>query len=326
MIRGLYTAASGMFAMQRRQESLANNLANINTPGFKEDEGVIRAFPEQLLSRIRDKEGPDVEGWPNFLGQPVPIGKLHTGAYMPEALPIFTQGDIEETKQPYDLALTDNLPIDPDNKAVVNGKDVQPRLFFAVAKAKDPLAPVDPKDIRYTRNGSFIVNPQGYLVTQDGYNVLDRRGIPIVINNIDYRGDGTKVNFGDKVKITETGAIFIPDPDSAGEPYRQLTEADGTPARIGLKVVNNPYLLIREGNNLFRWEGEGEPANVDDNPAYNGFYAVRQGWIERANVDPARTMTNMMTVLRAYEANQRVITTIDGTLEKAVNEIGRVGG
>lgn len=326
MIRGLYTAASGMLAMQRRQEALSNNLANINTPGYKEDEGVIRAFPEQLLSRIRDKEGPDVQGWPNFTGQPVPIGKLHTGAYMPEALPIFTQGDIEETKQPYDLALTDNLPADPNNPIVVNGKEVKPRLFFAVAKATDPLQPVDPANIRYTRNGSFSVNPQGYLVTQDGYNVLDRRGVPIVINNVDYRGDGTKVNFAGNVKITETGAIYIPDPDSPGEPLIQLNQPDGTPARIGMKVVNNPYQLVREGNNVFRWEGQGQPTNADDNPDYNGYYAVRQGWIERANVDPNRTMTDMMSVLRAYEANQRVLSTIDDTLGKAANDIGRVSG
>ncbi|MGC5324950.1 flagellar hook-basal body protein [Brevibacillus sp. SYSU BS000544] len=326
MIRGLYTAASGMLAMQRRQETLANNLANVNTPGYKEDEGVIRSFPEQLLSRIRDKEGPDIQGWPSMPGQPVPIGRLHTGAYMPEALAIFSQGDIEETKQPYDLALTDNLPVDPNNPLIVNGKEVKPRLFFAVAKAEDTVNPVDQADIRYTRNGSFMVNPEGFLVTSDGYNVLDDRGIAISVNNVDFRGDGSTVNFGNKVKITETGAIFVPDPDTEGEPLIQLAYLNGEPARVGLKVIANPYELVREGNNLYRYGGQDVPPNVDDNPEYNGFFAVRQGWVERANIDPSKTMTDMMSVVRAYEANQRVISTIDQTLGKAVNEIGRVGG
>ncbi|MCK9911755.1 flagellar basal body protein, partial [Microbacteriaceae bacterium K1510] len=88
-----YTSAAGMLAMQRRQDVLANNLANINTPGYKQDDGVLRAFPEQLLSRMRDPEGPTVDGMPNFSGQPAVIGRLNSGVYLSEALPNFSQGD-----------------------------------------------------------------------------------------------------------------------------------------------------------------------------------------------------------------------------------------
>jgi flagellar basal-body rod protein FlgF len=296
LIRGLYTAASGMLALQRKQETLANNIANINTPGYKQDVGVMRAFPEQLISRIRDKEGPDIQGLPNLTGQPVMIGRLHTGVYMSEALPNFRQGDIAETKNPYDVALLDNLQPDQDGK--------ERRLFFSVAKLPDPQQePVaTPEQIRYTRNGNWSVNAEGYLVTPDGYYVLDEQNAAINVKTA-----------GQNIHISSTGELSYNDPKN-GEQFFKL----------GLKVVTDPNQLVREGQNVYRWQGEGQPANVEDGDS--GFYGLKQGWIERANVDAAQTMTDMMTVLRAYEANQRVITTLDGTMDKAVNEIGRVNG
>jgi flagellar basal-body rod protein FlgF len=304
LIRGLYTAASGMLALQRRQESLANNLANINTPGYKQDNGVMRAFPEQLISRIRDKEGPDIQGLPNVTGQPVVIGRLHTGVYMSEALPNFRQGDIAETRNPYDVALLDNLQPDQDGN--------ERRLFFSVARLEDPQQPATPDQIRYTRNGSWSVNTDGYLVTADGYFVLDNNNRAIRVNDPD------GVSAGENLEIGTTGELFVRNP--------QTGTSDPLGIKLGLSVVTNPNQLVREGNNLYRWEGQGQPENVENNPDDTGFYGLKQGWVERSNVDAAQTMTDMMAVLRAYEANQRVITTLDGTLEKAANDIGRVNG
>ncbi len=285
-----------MLALQRKQESLANNIANINTPGYKQDVGVMRAFPEQLISRIRDKEGPDIQGLPNFSGQPVTIGRLHTGVYMSEALPNFRQGDIAETRNPYDIALLDNLQPDQDGK--------ERRLFFSVARLDDPQQqPVaTPEQVRYTRNGNWSVNADGYLVTPDGYYVLDEQNTAINVQTA-----------GQNVHISSQGEISYTDPKTGLQSYQ-----------LGLKVVTDPNQLVREGQNVFRWQGEGQPANLEN--ADSGFYGVKQGWVERANVDAAQTMTDMMTVLRAYEANQRVITTLDGTMDKAANEIGRVNG
>lgn len=321
MIRGLYTAASGMLAMQHRQESLANNLANINTPGFKQDVGVMRSFPEQLLSRIHDKEGPDIQGLPSLGGQAVAIGRLNTGVYMAEALPVFGQGDIAETRNPYDVALMDNLQPDEDGN--------ERRLFFSVARIEDPTQPAEPDQIRYTRNGNWSVNADGYLVTADGYYVLDNQNQAINMN------DSVLGNVGRNFTINMSGELLAKDPGT-GE-LTALTDHQ----RLGLAVVTDPLKLVREGANVFRWEGNGQPealdvAEANDQAAMmageyteskvSGRYGTKQGWIERANVDPAQTMTDMMTVLRAYEANQRIMTTIDGTLEKAANEIGRVSG
>ncbi|MGG4451624.1 flagellar hook-basal body protein [Brevibacillus porteri] len=329
MIRGLYTSASGMLALQNRQESLANNLANINTPGFKQDVGVMRAFPEQLLSRMNDHEGLDVPGIPTMPGQPAIIGRLHTGVYMSEALPNFAQGDIEETRNPYDLALMDN--IQPDQ----NGNER--RLFYSVARIEQAnlAQPAQQEDIRYTRNGNWSVNSEGYLVTAEGYYVLDSSNQAIRINHDPALG----TNVGQNLKINERGELMqvTIDPITKAEQYTALP----THARLGLAVVTDPLKLVREGTNVFRFEGDIAVEGIDlaeandqaaiaagtyNTPMVEGRFGTQQGWRERSNVDPGQTMTSMMSVLRAYEANQRVITTIDGTLEKAANEIGRVNG
>ena len=80
MLRGFYTAASGMLTQQRKTEMLANNMANVNTPGFKSDQSAIRAFPEMLLQRMEPGRG---------VSAPVSrtIGSLNTGVYMQEAMP-----------------------------------------------------------------------------------------------------------------------------------------------------------------------------------------------------------------------------------------------
>ncbi|SFJ84061.1 flagellar hook-basal body protein [Brevibacillus centrosporus] len=322
MIRGLYTSASGMLALQNRQESLANNLANVNTPGFKQDMGVMRAFPEQLISRIRDQEGPDIAGYPNLDGQAAVIGRLNSGVYMSEALPLFKQGDITETRNPFDVALLDNLQPDQDGN--------ERRLFYSVAKLEDAAQPAQPEEVRYTRNGNWNVNSDGYLVTADGYYVLDNDRQAIRVND-----PVTGLNIGQGLKISRLGELQYEDPVT-----KDLVTMPNN-LRLGLSVVTDPLKLVREGTNIFRYEGEGQIEALDEAeandqaaiaagqytvPTVAGRYGTQQGWIERANVDPMQTVTSMMSALRAYEANQRVITTIDGTMEKAANEIGRVNG
>lgn len=329
MIRGLYTSASGMLALQNRQESLANNLANINTPGFKQDVGVMRAFPEQLLSRMNDSEGLDVPGIPTMPGQPAIIGRLHTGVYMSEALPNFAQGDIEETRNPYDVALMDN--IQPDQQGN------ERRLFYSVARIEDLTQPAQEEDIRYTRNGNWSVNAEGYLMTADGYYVLDNQNQAIRVNKNNTNSATPNENAGKNLKIDEKGRLWNEYFDTG----LKETVLNDMGVDLGLSVITDPSKLVKEGTNVFRYEGDFaiqgiQAAEQDDEDALTrrdydipkviGRYGAQQGWRERSNVDPTQTMTNMMSVLRAYEANQRVITTIDGTLDKAANEIGRVNG
>lgn len=120
MIRGLYTAAAGMLTQQKRQDILTNNLANINTPGYKQDQAMMRSFPEVFLQAIQEPFAANKQ-----------IGSIHQGVFIEESVPIFTQGDLIETNDPYHLAIIDqDLPIDPTT-------GLKPSLFLLQLMEKE---------------------------------------------------------------------------------------------------------------------------------------------------------------------------------------------
>jgi flagellar basal-body rod protein FlgF len=277
LLRGFYTAASGMMAQQRRIEMLTNNIANANTPGYKSDQAALRAFPELLLSRL-DKATVPTKTPRSFPLQPT-IGSINTGVYMQELIPNFRQGDIKETGQPTDIALINGtLPVDAET-----GKEGT--LFFVVQNENG--------DIRYTRNGNFTLNPQGFLTTNDGWYVLDENGQRIELPSTDFtvNADGTIVANNNRI------------------------------ARINIAFAANPNTLVKEGNGLFRSKNGVLPSALG-NP--NITYTLKQGFLERANVDLNRAMTEMLSAYRAFEANQKIVQAYDRSMDKAVNEIGRL--
>lgn len=96
MLKGLYTATSAMIAQERRTEMLSNNIANANTPGYKADEGAMRAFPEMLLSRMESGRFQTSSGKGFSVPLQSPIGGINTGTYMQELIPQFTQGTLKQ--------------------------------------------------------------------------------------------------------------------------------------------------------------------------------------------------------------------------------------
>ena len=161
MVRGLYIGASGMMAQMERIAVLSNNLANVNTPAYKRDSTLMKAFPEMLIHRIND-DGVRVFPLGSYDLMPI-VGKLGTGVEVNEVYTRFTQGAFKQTKDPFDLAL--------------EGKG-----FFAVQTENGE---------RYTRNGSFLIDKDGYLVTKDGYKVLGEKGpIQLKKNNFIVDQDG----------------------------------------------------------------------------------------------------------------------------------------
>lgn len=268
MLRGFYTAASGMIAQQRHQEALANNIANANTPGYKAEQATMRAFPELLMHKLGSKSLPTTEQ----LNMPTKqqIGSLHTGAYVQELIPNFVQGDLHETGMTTDLALVQgNMP------------DENGSLFFTVQN--------ETGDIRLTRNGNFTVDGEGMLVTTQGYYVLDDNNDPISTNGLEFI-------------VLSDGTIQV----------------NGEDIALGISYVANAHDLEKEGNGLFSGELE---ANV---PA-EATFSVEQGFLERSNVDSLQTMTQMMESYRMFETNQRVLKAYDESMEKAVNDVGRLG-
>jgi len=161
LIRGWYTGASGMRAQQWRLDAVANNLANVDTDGFKRDVAAFKAFPEMLIRR-QDDDGVYKIPFGSADAMPI-VGKMGTGVELNELFTNFEQGAMKETQSDFDLAM--------------DGKG-----FFAVAT---------PYGERYTRNGSFFLGLEGYLETKEGYPVLGEKGpIRVKANNFQVDKEG----------------------------------------------------------------------------------------------------------------------------------------
>lgn len=254
MIRGLYTSASGMLAQSTRVDQLANDLANVDTNGYKRDQAVLRTFPQMLLSRIG--ETPTVRGGageiPAPMGRPPKIGYLGTGVQVEEIVTNTTQGPFMQTGNNLDLAI---------------GGDG----YFVIQT---------PQGERLTRDGAFNLNSNGVLVTYDGFPVLGESGSLQVQGEIVVGVDGTIFDDGQIVdRLRIVGATDV----------------------------------VKRGHNLFT-----------GNLVPTGEYQVKQGYLERSNVNAVRTMVELIEATRAYEANQKAIWAQDETLGKAISEVGRV--
>lgn len=295
MIRGLYSAASGMFAMERKQEALADNLANAQTPGYKKDETSLRAFPKMLLNRIRDfNEAGNIpsSGGQNLMAQSVPVGVLANGVYAQERIPNFAIGTLTQTDQPLDLAIDDqNIPFQ-----TVNGRQVKPAAFFAVELPDGTVG--------YTRNGKWDLDANGNLVTAEGYRVLGGNHQPIQL----------MANLGkEDIRITQDGTIIVKSNDLEFNSIGQ----------VGISVVQNPLELKRLGGNVY--QSDNPIPFIQDAGGTNPGVSILQGSIEQSNVDPGQTMTEMMLTVRGYEANQKVIGMYDQSLQQLYS-IGKING
>jgi len=281
MVRGLYIGASGMIAQMGRIDVLSNNLANVNTPSYKKDTTIMKSFPEMLIRRIND-DGVRVFPLGSYDLMPV-VGKIGTGVEINEVYTRFTQGSLKETHNDFDLALEGMGFLTVD----IGGAE------------------------KYTRNGSFIIDKEGYLVTKDGYKVLGEKG-PILLK---------KNNF----IIDEDGNVYE-NSEFQGDPQRLVSmeenEWNNTVLLDRLKIVKfpKPRYVKKIGESLYTdTEHSGKAfVIINDRPK------VRQGFIEASNVNPVIEMVNLIEVHRNYESNQKMIQAHDAALSKAVNEVGRV--
>lgn len=218
MLRGINTAASGMIALQRKQDALTNNLANAETPGYKQDYSPLRTFPEMLLERIRDQK----------TGANSSIGSLSMGVYNQETLPLFLQGSLVSTNMPFDVAIEDQ------QLGLVGENNVKPSAFFAVQTAEGGF--------QLTRNGHFSVNENGQLVTATGEFVLGRNGAPIaspelLSGDVAIKENGDIIAYpNDPARATYVGSIgmvVVANPNELTKAGNGLFELQsGTPALI----------------------------------------------------------------------------------------------
>jgi flagellar basal-body rod protein FlgG len=260
MIRALYSAASGMTAQQMNVDNIAHNLANANTTGFK----TRRAQFQDLLYQTVVQPG-------SAAGQQtvVPTGlQLGLGTRAASNEIIFSQGNFSQTDNPLDLV-------------------IQGRGFFQVRRPSGELA--------YTRCGSFHLDRDGNMVTQDGNPLEPQITLPADAQAISIAQDGT-------VSYTQPGQTAA---QQAGQ--------------IQLANFPNPAGLNSLGGNLYApTDASGDPT-VGAPGGQEGLGTVMQGYVEQSNVSIVEEFINLIVAQRGYEANSKVVQAADQMYQQVNN-------
>ncbi len=234
MDRSIFVALSGAVAQEKKLEVLSENLANVNTAGFKKQSPI---FEDVLASQ----------------------NALRSYTRLDSIAVDFSSGAMEKTQRPLDVA--------------IKGEG-----FFVVNTGGG---------IRYTRDGSFTLSPDGTLTTRDGYEVQGENG-PVKLSST-------------AVAIGEDGVI---------------TENNQQVERLKLAYFEKPEALNRAGS-LF-----SAPVNMNAIQPQNA--KIEQGYVETSNVSAVKAMTAMIEALRSYETQAKLIQTVDDMTKKSVDEVGRV--
>ncbi|MCQ2543238.1 MAG: flagellar hook-basal body protein [Lachnospiraceae bacterium] len=263
MLKGLYTAYTGMLNEQNRMDVLSNNLANTSTVGFKKEGTTSQGFDNVLAYRIKDLDG--TGRWND-----VNIGIGTPGVKIGENYVDYSQGAFRETGNTFDVALS--------------GKGFFNIEFTNKAGETSTL---------YTRDGNFSLTKEGYLVTKDGDFVL-----------------GT--NAGGATAHIQLNPNLPASIDQAG----RIMQNNQVVANIKITDFADYNYLERYGENLFA-PVEGASDIAPD-------VKVVSGYLEQSNVQTVEEMVNLISITRQYEANQKLIQTFDGSLDIAVNRIGKV--
>lgn len=258
MLKGLYTAYTGMINEQHRMDTMTNNLANATTNGFKKEGATSQSFDRVLAYKIKD-----TSETPNL---PNRIGTMSLGVKVGENYVDYSGGPFKVTDNALDLALSE-------------------KGFFAIEFTNK----AGETSTKYTRDGNFTMTARGELVTQDGDYVLNSSGRHI------------RLDPNEPVTINRQGEIY---------------QEDSYVDTIQVADFTDYNYLERYGENYFQ-PVDGAELTVADTEVYSGY-------LEMANMSVVTEMVNMITIQRQYEANQRVITTYDSTLDKAVNQTGRI--
>ncbi|NLG02357.1 MAG: flagellar basal-body rod protein FlgF [Clostridia bacterium] len=257
MVKGLYTAYTGMVNEQNRLDVLTNNLANSSTTGYKKEGATSQSFSDVLAYKIKDTSEFNI---------PKKLGSMNMGVKIGETYTDYSQGAFRTTDNPFDLALA--------------GEG-----FFSVeftSKAGDVST-------KYTRDGSYTLDKDGYLVNKNGDFLLDTNGNHIHLNPLQ------------EAKVERNGAI-----------YQNNVQV----AQIQVTDFEDYNYLEKYGENYYQpIEGATEiPSQA----------SVRAGYLEASNVQVVQEMVDMINVTRAYETNQKIVQTMDSTIEVAVNQVGKV--
>ena len=256
MIRSLWIAKTGMEAQQTQLDNISNNLANVGTNGYKRSHAI---FEDLIYQNLRQSGANTTEQTVLPTGLQVGLGVRPVATAR-----IYSQGNLQQTTNNLDLA--------------IKGEG-----FFQIQMPDGTNA--------YTRDGSFQLNANGQIVTNNGYTLLPGITVP---------GNAQSVTIGSDGVVTVTLPSQV------------------TPQQIGqiqLASFVNPAGLDPRGQNLFTETASSGTPNAGA-PNANGLGALQQGFVETSNVNVVEELVQMIQTQRAYELNSKAIQTSDQMLQK----------
>jgi len=254
MQSGYYDSAAGMVTQFNRLDTIANNLANVNTAGFKEDSLVVGDFM-RIFKEARDElpNANQSEDGAAFINR-----TMNRAPQIVDAFTNYSVGNMQKTDNPLDFALS------------------REGLFFVVDT---------PQGVRLTRNGSFTKSDEGKLVTKEGFEVLPS----------DYLGTNSRMRLDREDSVIEV--------DKNGQIYTNIQGTVKLTLRSKFFIVQpeNIQLLEKEGANLYKYEKIASAKSLEESGA------VRQGFIEKSNVNAVHMMTQMIETNRLVGMYQKVM-------------------
>jgi flagellar basal-body rod protein FlgG len=256
MIRSLWTAKTGMEGQQTKLDAIANNLANVSTNGYKRG-GVV--FEDLMYQNLRSAGAASSEQ------SALPTGlQVGLGVRVAASTRNFSQGSLQQTGGNLDVA-------------------IKGQGFFQIQLPDGTTG--------YTRDGAFQVDPNGQLVTSNGFVVQPGITIPVNAQSVTIAPDGTI-----DVKVPGQTA-----PQSLGQ--------------LQLASFVNPAGLVARGTHLYAETAASGTPNTDA-PGSEGLGVLQQGFVEGSNVNVVEELVSMIATQRAYELNSKAIQTSDQMLQR----------
>ncbi len=185
MIKGLYISSLGMLTQMQRIDVVSNNIANSATTGFKRDIVVTQTFSEELLKRLEESKDP-------LANHENPMGKITYGVGINSVYTDFTRGNMMTTDNTLDFALDG------------------PGFFCVSVVGKDGETTE-----RYTRDGAFLRNADGFLSTKEGNLVMGENGpIEVTVGRevtglkiVDFENPQSLRKIGDNLYMTTESSV-----------------------------------------------------------------------------------------------------------------------
>lgn len=299
MLKSLYSGVSGMKGFQTKLDVIGNNVANVNTVGFKKSRVVFQDIINQNIAGATSPTDQRGGVNPKQIGLGVKIASIDT---------LHTPGSPMTTNVGTDLAIDGDafFVVSPEAGGAsyltkagnftrdANGYLVNSNGFFVLGTVND--ANGDPQPVNIKIMEDEVQNPRvkftSYSIDSNGY-----------INVVDENGDSGKL------AMNPQGEYYLADPAN-GNKNEMIS--------LATAVVPNPGGLKKVGNTMFEETGNSGLADfgrIEDNKGGQ----IASGVLEMSNVDLTEEFTEMIVAQRGFQANARTITTSDSILEEVVN-------